>query len=498
MANNDRPDVVYLIGLIEVWKPENKAEPMKRPESDSDILRITEFESIEIHSSYQNIIDTATVNFPRGTIIRKLISPEEADMKSVVVAGTDSNGVLEENRQVNGKAVSSVATVKNFEVDNRIQIRLGYTTDYRVFRMTKVGDGKKNIYNDPNTYNEYLKHLTLMFDGFISNCSVETPISISCENLGRLLKFVTCKKITTTDKTTIRQLLNPKDDNGGVYGLLSGSKIKLKPGFSKDEDMVIGKQEITPDLTVFDVLNQWHRWKAYSFIKLDGDGNPVLDIKRSYTTTVNLKGQERDSIMYGKTVNPTTVDFSYHVANNGLTLFKTDKRFLAVKASCLEADGKGYVTLTIVPNPEADVDESDGRVAFRVINEKKISKKAMKKHHVKMVSEGSSKVNLSEYTVIEYQSRNIGLTHDQLLDEAIKFYGTYNMNGLDGNLTLFGDLRLATGDIIRIHDPRSTQKDGEYLVEQVNTKFDTGGFRQTITLPYCIRRDADEKEKKSE
>ena len=493
--NSNQPDVVYLIGLVEVWKT-TKDKPIERPESENDVIRIAEFESIEIHSSYQNIIDTATVSFPRGTIIRKLIEPKDADIRSRVAASTDSNGVLEENRQINGKIVSSVATVADFDISDgaftRIQIRLGYTTDYRVFRMTKVSDGGKNIFNDRNTYNEYLKHLKLMFDGFITNCSVETPISISCENFGHLLKYVSCKKITTTDKTTVRQLLNAKGDNGGVYGLLSGSMVKPKPDFDETQDMVIGKQEITSDLTVFDVLNQWHRWKAYSFITLGGSGMPVLDIKRSYVSTVN--GQDPDSIMYGKTANPTTVDFGYHVANNSLTLFKTDKRFLAVKASCLEADGKGYVTLTIVPNPDADEDGMDGRVAFRVINEKKISKKMMKKHHIKMVSEGSSKVNLSEYTVIDYQSRKIGLTHDQLLDEAIKFYGMYNMNGLDGNLTLFGDLRLETGDIIKIHDPRSTQKDGDYLVEQVTTRFDTNGFRQTITLPYCIRRNADQKQ----
>ena len=111
-----------------------------------------------------------------------------------------------------------------------------------------------------------------------------------------------------------------------------------------------------------------------------------------------------------------------------------------------------------------------------------------------MVSEGSSRVDLSEYTVIDFHSRKIGLTHDKLLDEAIKFYGAYNMNGLDGDLTLFGDLRLDSGDIVRIHAPRSTQKDGEYLVEKVITRFDTNGFRQTINLPYCIRRDADSNE----
>lgn len=125
---------------------------------------------------------------------------------------------------------------------------------------------------------------------------------------------------------------------------------------------------------------------------------------------------------------------------------------------------------------------------WRVVNETKISKRAMKKHHVKMVTEGSSKVNLSEYTVIEYQSRKIGLTHDKLLKEAIAFYHAYNKNGVEGSLTLFGDLKIRATDIVELNDIRFPMKNGRYLVEEVITRFGTQGFRQVLKLPYCLDR----------
>ena len=164
-----------------------------------------------------------------------------------------------------------------------------------------------------------------------------------------------------------------------------------------------------------------------------------------------------------------------------------DKKALAIHAKSKDSDDRKSTTLTLMSNPEwKDGDPEKER--WRVVNEIKISKRAMKKHHIKMVSEGSSKVNLSEYTVVEYQSRKIGLTHDQLLKEAIAFYEAYNKNGVEGNLTIFGDLKIRTTDIVELKDIRFPMKNGRYLVEEVVTRFGSSGFRQILTLPYCLDR----------
>ena len=372
---------------------------------------------------------------------------------------------------------SEVAKTSDFAVGSRIKIHLGYTEDPEVYSMTKVSNGKPSIFTSNEVYNKYKSHLTTMFEGFITKCGIDTPIQIDCEDLAHLLKCVTCKKITTTNKSTVKDLMYKKN-KGGVHGLLEKTGLKLHPA---SEDIVIGKCSITTDFTVFDILNSWHKWKIYAYLDWDNEGNPCIAVRNTY-----FSGGE-DSLVGSKRTVKSIVDFGYNVAENRLTLVDTDKKSLAIRASSKDNDERKTTTLTLMSNPEWKEGDSE-KERWRVVNETKISKRAMKKHHIKMVSEGSSKVNLSEYTVVEYQSRKIGLTHDQLLQEAIAFYNAYNMNGVDGSIVLFGDLKLHTADIIELQDYRFPMKNGKYLVEEVITNFGTSGFRQTIKIPYCLER----------
>ena len=40
----------------------------------------------------------------------------------------------------------------------------------------------------------------------------------------------------------------------------------------------------------------------------------------------------------------------------------------------------------------------------------------------------------------------------------------------------------------RLLDKREPEKQGWYLIEEINTKFGVNGFRQTLKLPYCIAK----------
>ena len=85
-------------------------------------------------------------------------------------------------------------------------------------------------------------------------------------------------------------------------------------------------------------------------------------------------------------------------------------------------------------------------------------------------------------------SRKIGISKEDLLKEAIQYFESYNMNGIEGSLTLFGDLALKTATKVELVDNRYPEKNGYYLVDEVSTTFGTGGYRQTIKLPYCISK----------
>lgn len=471
--DDERPSYHMLICLVEVWNPKGKTpQEMMLPQGKPDFM-IAEVESIEIRESYRNVVSTAALAFPRGTIIKKTLEADPTEYASAVTASLSSEGAIIENR-----TNSSVATVDNFEVGSRIRIRLGYTTDPKVYNLTKVSTKRPSIFTSNDKYNEYIGYLTTMFEGYITRCSIDQPIKIECEDLAHLLKCVSCKKMTTTNKSTVKQLLYSVKD-GGVHGLLAKTGLKLHPD---TEEITVGKCPITTDFTVYDVLNQWHKWKIYAFLAWDNDGNPCIAVRNTY-----FSGGKGSLVDPSRTVREA-IDFQYHVAANNLEMQNTDKKSLAIHAYCKDADDeKKTTTLTLMSNPEWKEGDSE-QERWRVQNETKISKRAMKKHHIRMITEGSSKINLSEYTVVEYMSRNIGLTHDQLLKEAIAFYNAYNMNGVEGSLVLFGDLKIRTTDIVELKDLRFPMKNGKYLVEEVCTTFGTRGFRQTIRLPYCLQR----------
>lgn len=475
----DKPSYHMLICLIEIWNPKGKTpQEMLIPEGKPDVI-MAEVESLEIRESYRNVVGSAAIKFPRGTIIKKTIE-NPVDYASEVTAEINSQGAIIEKR-----TETEVAKTSNFCVDSRIRISLGYTDDYKVYNLTRVSSGKPSIFTSDDKLNEFKGHLKTMFEGFITKCSIDTPIEIECEDLAHLLKCVTCKKLASSSKTKAKELLVKKQSKKGSkdkvdVGILANTGLGLHPD---TEDITVGKCTITSDFTAFDVLNSWHKHKIYSYLAWDNDGNPCIAVRRSY-----FHNADEGSLVHSDRNVTHIIDFDYHVADNNLTCIYPEQKSLAVQASSKDADGKKTTTLTVMMNPmwkEGDP-KSD---KWRVINETKISKKAMKKHHIHMVSEEAGEhMNLSEYTVIEYHSKNIGLTHDKLLDEAIKFFDSYNINGVEGDLVIFGDLKIRTTDIVQLNDTRFPIKNGKYLVEEVVTKFGTNGFRQSIKLPYCLER----------
>lgn len=462
-----QPSFHILICLIQIWDMKNPKKPMEEPESP---LLISEVESIEIEESYRKLIGTASVRFPRGTVIKKTLTQLNGEeYNSKVTATVDDAGVL-----VTTRTDSKLATVSDFKVGQRIRIMLGYTTDPKVAALTKIDSKKKSIFNDTSKRDEYKKYLTTMFDGYITECSVDSPIELKCENLASKLKKISCPKVTAKKNMTVNDFLA---DNGS-YKLLKDSGLSLYPD-TKSCEINIGKVNLVPDLTVADVLTEWSKYKVYAFVKYNGD-TPYIAVGRSYFSNAG-----KDSIMSFNAGEPKQILFNYHVAQNGLNLMHTDKAFLAVEATCLTKDSKFY-HITVRKNPDYDASKK-GSKKYQVLNETKLSKKAMKLGAT-VLSKSKDHVDLSQYTVIPYMSKKIGISNDDLLKEAIKYFESYNMNGIDGSLTLFGDLALRTGEEVELVDDRYPGKNGYYLVDEVTTQFGTNGYRQVIKLPYCISR----------
>lgn len=149
--NSKQPSFQILICLIKIWTPKDPKKPMDVPE---DAMLISEVEEIEIDESYKKLIGTASVKFPRGTVIRKTVTvynEKEAAANKKLDVDISAAGVIEEVR----KSSSSVATSSSFSIGQRIRIYLGYTTDPKIANLAKVSNSKKSIFNDKSTRQQY-------------------------------------------------------------------------------------------------------------------------------------------------------------------------------------------------------------------------------------------------------------------------------------------------------------------------------------------------------
>ena len=479
----NQPSFQILICLIKIWTPENKNDVMTVP---NDAMLISEVETIEIEESYRKLIGTASVKLPRGTVIRQTVAcHNEWAVAGQITASITDNGVVEEVRH----GTTKVASTNHFTVGQRIRIYLGYTEDPAIADLAKT-NRPKSIFNNMDLLNKYQdatyqaeKAMNIMFDGYITKVSVDTPIELHCETLASALKNITCPDYTFTSNCTINDFL--ADD--GKLQLLKGTGIILHPE-TKANVYDLGNVEINSDWTVADVLMHWAKYGIHSFVT-EYNGQPAIAVGRSYFSNAG-----NDSIINANTqpAKPVEILFDYHVAQNGLSLTSTDKKFLAVEAEGLviEDDKDKFIHVTILRNPNYDSSDS-GSDKYRVVNESKLSKKAMKLGATPL-SKSADKMDMSLYTVVPYHSRKIPVTKDELVEEAIKYMESYNMNGIEGNLTLFGDLHLHTATKVQLTDKRYPGKNGVYLVDEVFTTFGVGGYRQRITLPYCIKRDKQE------
>ncbi len=476
---NTMPGVHILISLIEIWTPKDKKKP--NGDREGDTMYIAEVEEIEIEDSFKKLIGTASVRFPRGTVIRKTITEqtnEEAEDFKKITASKATSGVIETTR-----TQTFVAAPSTFSTDQRIKIYLGYTTDHKIADSAKTNSTGKNIFNDTATLNDYKKSLHCMFDGYITKISIDTPIELECENLASVLKTITCPK-TKLKKCAVKNFLG---DQPGSRNLLKNTGLILHPDTAA-MNFDLGGVDINPDLTVADVLIEWSKFGLFCYVS-DYNGEPAIQIGRAY-----FSNPGKDSLLNATTTpTPVEIHFNYHVANNGLGLTSTDKEFLAVQATGIDSEDK-FIKITVIPNPKYDSSKpnSKNNPKYRYVNETKLSKKALKAGKRYVSSAPADSVDLKPYTKIAFVSKKIPTDMERLIQEAAEYLEGYNLTGIEGTLTLFGDLHLKTAQQVKLVDMRFPGKNGIYLVEEVTTTFGTDGYRQKITLPYCVVRNGNE------
>ena len=431
------------------------ANPMKI----ENPITLTEVLDLEISESYKKLIGTAKVTFPKGTVCRSTI------LGNATAEGKDASRVTTEIMQdgviIEKRTAQTPMTKGTFKVGQRINIKLGY--------------------------NGQLKN---MFDGYVTAYNSDSQFELQCENMAYKLKLKQAPKFETPiSGTKVNDVLGEK------YGLLKDTGFQIHTD-TKKFDIEIGKIKITDNFTVADVLNAWSKYKVYCFLKYDEnspDSMPAIAVGRPYSSS-----KSQPVFPGGPDTGPFRIRFSEHVASSDLKVLKVDPKFLAVQGKALGSDEK-FFEATVRLNPEYDPTDKNSK-EFQTVNATQISKKT---HKVtgNTTAEGAdtkTKVDLSTYTIVPYMSPNMRIDSDKLVKEATEYFRNYNLNGISGSMTLFGDFGLTTAVQVELVDDRNPSKNGVYIVEEVTTTFGTRGYRQKITIPYKTSPRSTVRESKTE
>ena len=502
--------LAILVCQIKIWKA-NGTDWFSIP-SANQCLTIRECKSIEISDSSKELINKATVRFPRGTVI-SLSSKKDKSVKSgnkenstektnnlkdtnndgdvtststaqfnddgvsttSMAVNYDDKGLIDFNRSKTEKALLSPNDVA---VGNRIEIRLGYAYSEIEFNKMNTAD------NDPN--------MNVAFTGFITAVSVDTPLELECTNMAHVLTAVSTPNISVKSTLFVKDFL----DDDGKYHLLKGTGISLAEA-SKNSTISVSGGAISNNLTIADVLTEWSKSGVLCIMETKSNGTVQLRVGLTYYAGKGggkLPNNDKKYITYnGGNNSVMLIQFDWDVAQDKLSLKRNDKKYLAVEAQGRTKDNQ-FFKLTIRKNPNPDDEgwmiDSDGQ--FQVVNRRKLKDRKKMKYvngtfSTKMI-EGhlTDPVKLDKYNVIHYLSTKIGITEEELIEEAKQYWANYNPNGISGSLVIFGDLFIKPTDIVGLVDVRQPEKNGYYYVESVNTTFGINGYRRELKIPFKI------------
>lgn len=511
-AYEDR--LAILVCQIKIWKPKGN----KWYDIPSDFLMIRECESIEIADSSKELINKAVVKFPRGTVInlssaktKAVKTGTEADnttsTQELKKASNDGELITTSTSTLAEDGVSVTSMAPNYDdkglvkfnrskdevallqpndvaIGNRIEIRLGYAYSEAEFNKMNKEDGT---------------NMDLVFTGFITSVSVDTPLEIECTNMAHILTTISVPDISEKDSVPVKDFL----DAGGKWDLLKDTGIELSDA-SKGSDISVKGGTISNNITVADVLNEWGKAGVLCIMEIGSNGKAYLRVGLAYFAGKGGGGVPNGDKKYitynGGNNSLKIIQFDWDVAQDKLSLMRNDKKYLAVEAQ--GTDGKKFFKFTLIKSPDADdggwiidtggTNNYEGQ--FRQVNKRENkSKKNLKypdgtKSKKRTGGHLANKVDLSKYNVIPYFSTKIGVTEDELMEEAKQYWAAYVPNGITGTISIFGDVLVRPTEIIGLVDMRQPEKNGYYFVESVNTTFGLNGYRRELKMPYKIAK----------
>lgn len=378
-----------------------------------DLVRFNKCIEAVVETSFDTLTDTAKIKLPRDNqwIVRNAQGINE--------------GVLIQSSDFEKSGI--------FRKGNTIQIRLGY-------------DFKNEV----------------VFDGFITGITPQSPFEITCEDATWKLKQKRISFSTEKDKNTLFEI---------VSKLLPGTGVSLHPD-TKPLEIEFGRVRID-NSTVAELLNEWRKRGVLCFIR---DGKLVVG-RSYYSDRANVMKTSNDLTYF-----PPTFNLEYDVVKDNLQINTLDKKFVAVRGVSKFKKNNKTLVVTVVLNPNSEDDE------FLVI-EHLDGRKTLAQQQTD-ASNIQRNLKTTVVNIEEYQTRTIHYSEFEYNDliEAIKgdFFKLVD-TGFKGDFVAFGDHNLQPATTCNIFDPTNPEKNGEFVIKSVKKVWGQQGFRQTVQLSHKYR-----------
>lgn len=386
-----------------------------------ETIELREVHEVKVEKSYDTITDTCEITLPRDN---RWIAKDGNGFNEVKAVGTYKD-------QLKGRQGDEEKVI--MQAGDSVEVWVGYD------------------FNDK-----------LVFEGFITGITPQSPFVLKCEDTAWLLKR---NKINYSPKGKVK--LSEIADR-----ILENTHVELHPQ-TLSEEIEFGKLYIR-NLTAAQFLNDLkNEYGLISFIK-----EKKLVIGRTFFASGANTFKTTESPDY----EPPVINLHYDVprGGDGLQLNSLSSQYLAIEAISFLINNKA-IKITVALHP--------GDVSKLVILDEEDPNWTQNQRE-RRKQEIEREVTGLGLNIRNYQTRTLhhyNLTRDQLLKSAQSFYSKYVGTGMEGNLTLFGDFNLEPATTVILLDRLNPEKNGEFIIQDVNIAFGQGGLRYHIHIPHKIR-----------
>jgi hypothetical protein len=397
----------------------------------NEIFNIDFCHSLEVYSTWKNLSDNATIEFPKNVYVR------DPNNNQILWGETATPGNVVGYVNAGGFSNAQVATAPLFMRGDEINITAGYSYISQV-----NADGSL----------QYATSTSNIFHGFVSSIESKSTFKIHCEDFMWLLKQTAMTpKIYSSPNNDISDVLNDivtqSNSVNNDYLITANTE-----GFLLNVNQFsIGNE------TAADVLSKLKKLLpslAFYFRDAELRGGGIVYYPQDQSTGTAANGQPAYN----------TFNFQTNIISDALHYSRKDD--VKVAAICYSVDN--------APDSNNTTNKMGGVQFFT----------SRYQATVGIPTSGNPPANPNEYEYYNFYFKNISGEAD-LSTQGQTYLNRYQYDGFRGNFTTFGMPFVEHGNIIYITDNILFERNGHYMVKGVHYTFSVDtGMRQDIELHF--------------